>query len=423
MERIFWIILLVWVIFRITLMSLSLKGNTDPIAKEHVTKFFSEKDIESGKNYALHGFWVKMILPFLTIALMVILMKNGTVPAVFNRIEQWAGSDSFWLKNLLFLLLFTAFLEAISLPFSYYLDFLSEKEFGFSNLTSFQWFLRHIKFLIVGLVIESAGLMMVLWFFKTFERSWPFIVPIGITVYGIFITLLFPYLITPLFYNQKPISDGPLKEKILQIAEKAGITVSGIYELDESRYSNHTNAYFTGLFSEKRIVLYDTLIKSHTVDEAALIFAHEAGHWKHDHVFKGMAMGFVGSFLTCLLIWWIFPFLQCEKLFCLKELYSAQNLPFVYIVFSVFSLFCAPMDAQISQYFERQADMESLKLTGLTKIFINAEVRLALDNKADLLPHPYRVFWLYSHPPTIERIAMAENFEKEANTTNSQNNQ
>ena len=68
------------------------------------------------------------------------------------------------------------------------------------------------------------------------------------------------------------------------------------------------------------------------------------------------------------------------------------------------------MDAQVSQYFERQADQASLELTGLAQTFIDAEVRLARDNRAFLLPHPFRVFWLFSHPPSIERIAVAEAF-------------
>ncbi|HNV68655.1 MAG TPA: M48 family metalloprotease, partial [Candidatus Ozemobacteraceae bacterium] len=172
----------------------------------------------------------------------------------------------------------------------------------------------------------------------------------------------------------------------------------------------HTNAYFTGLGSKKRIVLYDTLIKSHTVDEAALIFAHEVGHWKHDHMRIGFTLAFLGTLLGCLVAWWGFPWLQQEPALHLREIWHPVNLPFFLVVVTVSTLLFAPFEAQISQHFERQADRASLELTGLKQVFIDAEVRLARDNHAELLPHPLRVFWLYSHPPAIDRIRMAEEY-------------
>ena len=74
----------------------------------------------------------------------------------------------------------------------------------------------------------------------------------------------------------------------------------------------------------------------------------------------------------------------------------------------VLQLFFAPIESQISQYMETQADKTSIELTGLKEVFQKAEVRLAKDNKSDLLPHPFRVFWLYSHPIAIDRIRLAQ---------------
>ncbi|MBF0406928.1 MAG: M48 family metallopeptidase [Candidatus Riflebacteria bacterium] len=410
MEKLFWGIIVVWVILRITLMTLSINGNQQPEAREKVLKYFTEDDVKTGRIYALRGFYSRMLLPFFTVALLLVMMKFGIIEQFSSKISEIAGKDSFWLSNTLFIIGFSIFLHLISLPFDYYLGHISETEFGFSNQTSVGWFIRYMKSFAVSLIIETVSLMMVLWFFKTFQRHWPIIVPIGTTCFGIFMSILAPYIITPIFYTQKPLSEGTLKEKILKIADKSGISVEGIYEVDESKYSKHTNAYFSGLFSQKRIVLYDNLIKNHTEDETSLIFAHEAGHWLHDHVFKGISFGFLGSIAACIFLWYAFPFLQNEKLFCLKELHSAQNIPFTYIIFTVFSLFFAPIEAQISQNFERQADLKSLELTGLKKAFIDAEIRLAKDNKSELLPHPFRVFWLYSHPAAIDRIEMGEKF-------------
>ncbi|MFZ2959978.1 MAG: M48 family metallopeptidase [Candidatus Ozemobacteraceae bacterium] len=411
MARVFWLAIIVWVFLRVALLSLGWSGNTDPAARDRVLRHFTVEDIDRGREYTRNGFWGRVASPFVTVGLMALLLQWGVFGRLFGRISDAVGAG-WWSTNLLFILACFALIQIASLPFDYYLGYLVEKRMGFSNMTSIDWFLRYFKMSVVSWMFQAGGILLVLWVFRIFPRAWPLGIPVATTLFGIAVTLIFPIIITPLFYNQKPIIDGPLKQRILEISVQAGVPVAGIFEIDESRYSNHTNAYFTGLFSQKRIVLYDTLIKSHTVDESALIFAHEVGHWKHDHVFIGLALGFLGTLLGCGLLWFTFPLLRGEPLFGLGELDSARNLPFFLIVTVIGNLFFAPVEAQISQIFERQADMASLELTGLAKVFIEAEKRLARDNRSELLPHPFRVFWLYSHPPTIERIAMGERFEQ-----------
>ncbi|MBF0501824.1 MAG: M48 family metallopeptidase [Candidatus Riflebacteria bacterium] len=407
MTRLFWLLIFAWVVLRLVMLYLGWNGNSDNAARERVLKHFTSEDIARGREYVRNGFWGRVASPFVTVGLMAILLQLGMFTRIFDRIAATTG-NGWWTTNLIFIFSCFAILQIAELPFDYYLGYLVEKRMGFSNMTSIDWVYHYLKMSAVSWIFQAAGVMLVLWVFKVFPRGWPVGIPVATTLFGIAVTLIVPILVTPLFYNQKPLGDGPLKQRIIDISTKAGVQISGIYEIDESRYSNHTNAYFTGLFSQKRIVLYDTLIKSHTVDEAALIFAHEVGHWKHDHVFIGLALGFLGTLLGCGLLWFVFPILRTETLFSLRELDSACNLPFFLIVTVVGNLFFAPVEAQISQIFERQADATSLELTGLASVFIDAEKRLARDNRSELLPHPFRVFWLYSHPPAIERIAMAE---------------
>ena len=40
---------------------------------------------------------------------------------------------------------------------------------------------------------------------------------------------------------------------------KAGLQVGKVMQMDASKRSRHSNAYFTGIGKVKRIVLYDTL--------------------------------------------------------------------------------------------------------------------------------------------------------------------
>lgn len=413
MVRCFLLIVVAWVVLRGTLLSLAWTGDPNPQTRTRVLRFFTEDDLRKGREYTRQGLWAKTLSPFVRAAILLTLMFTGWAASGFDRLQTMTNGG-FWTASCLAVLALLSLLQLVSAPFDYVLGFVGESRMGYSNLTATQWWLLYGKQVLVSRSLEMAGILLIFWALRTFDRAWPLLIPVVTTGFGIAVTLLYPLLITPLFYEQKPLADGPLKQQILKIAAQAKIPVAGIYEIDESRYSNHTNAYFTGMFSRKRIVLYDTLVKSHTVEEASLIFAHEVGHWQHDHVLIGMALGFVGVLAACLLLWFGYPLLLATRPFHLHELANAANLPFFLLVLMMGELFLAPVQAQISQYFECQADQASLELTGLKQTFIDAEVRLARDNRSELLPHPLRVFWLYSHPPAIERIQRGLDFRPSA---------
>ena len=411
--RLLVILIIAWCLLRAGLLTLAWNGNPDPAAQTRVLQHFTSEDIQKGRDYAHQGFWAKVSFGYVQVALFLLLILTGFSGKMFDRITAWWGGATpdagvgFWLPSLLFLLAFFFLLQLIALPFQFYLGYWCEKAAGFSTMTVDQWFWTFLKKTAIGMALQIPIILSLIWVLRSFPRFWPFLIPLLTAGFSIVMTLLFPILITPLFYEQKPLAEGPLRTRILEIAATSKVPVEDIYEIDESRYSKHTNAYFTGLFSKKRIVLYDTLVKSHTVEEAALIFAHEVGHWLHDHVRIGLTLAFLGTLGGCLAAWWLFPFLRAEPALYLREIWHPVNLPFAMLLGTLLTLFFAPVEAQISQHFERQADRASLELTGNTKVFIDAEVRLARDNHSELLPHPFRVFWLYSHPPAIDRVQMA----------------
>jgi STE24 endopeptidase len=410
LEKVFWITVILWVILRTLLMGVQIVGNTNPEMKKAVLGYFSQQEIDQGKNYALKGFYFKFFYGFLYVGILIFLLKTGIFTKIGKCIENSLGSN-FW-SELLFVVAFLGLVRLLSFPFSLYFGFFKESQMGFSNMNSVQWLIRFLKSSAVSISMETVGIMIILSVISKLPNAWPVVLPATMGVFSVAVTLLFPVLITPIFYEQKPLEDGSLKDKIHAIAAKANIKVEGIYTINESKYSNHTNAYFTGLGARKRIVLYDTLIKSHTEDEVSLIFAHEAGHWLHDHMLKGLTCGFLGMIAISLFYWWVFPVIKVVPWFGLKDLSSAANVPFIFIIVIMFQLFFAPIESQISQYMEKQADWAALELTGLTDTYVDAEKRLATDNKSDLLPHPFRVFWLYSHPPTIKRIQLVDTYNQ-----------
>jgi STE24 endopeptidase len=218
--------------------------------------------------------------------------------------------------------------------------------------------------------------------------------------------ILYPYLILPLFYKKVPFENAEYAAVISETAKKGGISLKKIYQINESRYSKHTNAFFTGFGPEKSIYIYDNLIKNSTPEETASVLAHEIGHWKNKHVLKGVLLSFLGSFFIALLIFFIFPAIIGLKI---KD---PAGLPLIILIVTVYSYFINPVSSFVSRKFEITADTCELELTGSKSHFISNMTKIAKDNKAFLFPHPIAVFWNASHPPILERIKFAEDFKQ-----------
>lgn len=406
-ERCFWLLFGGWLILRSLLLWAQYTGNTDPALTSEVLKFFSQTDIAAGREYALRGFWFKTVYGILYASILVALLRFGVFSELWQKANSLVG-PGFFRGDLVFILAFLLLIQLLSLPSAIYFGHFRETAAGFARIDFAGWLLKHAKTVGISMLFETVVILLFLTVLRWFPARWPFVAPVVMGGFSLVVTFIVPLVITPLFYNQRPLESGEFREGLLRMAEAAGMSVKEIYVVDESRYSNHTNAYFTGVGSFRRIVLYDTLIKSHTPDEAALIFAHEAGHWKHNHVAWGLSLGVVGVLITCLAWFYLYSWLEPVAWFGLKGIGSAANLPFLMIVVMLLQLFVSPVESQISQFMERQADRAALELTGLRDIYVNAQIRLSRDNKSDLLPHPLRVFWLYTHPPAIERIKAAQ---------------
>jgi STE24 endopeptidase len=179
--------------------------------------------------------------------------------------------------------------------------------------------------------------------------------------------------------------------------------------MDASKRSRHTNAYFTGLGRSKRIVLFDTLLQSHSPEEIEAVLAHEVGHWKKKHVLKQLVLveglSLVGLYVLAQLLHWRMIY----ETFGFRELFPYVGLLLVEALFSPLGYFARPLGSFLSRKMEREADDFARKLLPSGEALANALKRLAADNLANLAPHPLYAWFYYSHPPLAERILRLKN--------------
>jgi STE24 endopeptidase len=226
-------------------------------------------------------------------------------------------------------------------------------------------------------------------------------------VFSLFMMFISPYIIEPLFNNYEPVTEKGLKEDIRVMLEKAGLKVGKVLQMDASRRSNHSNAYFTGIGKVKRIVLYDTLIRQMSHGEIVAVLAHEIGHWKKGHIWKRLLWA---EILALGGAWLSFKLLAWPGLPGLLSFPADISLPARMVVLgfaaSLVLFPVGPFSAWRSRCQEREADRFASDLTGRPQDLASALVKMSAENLSNLFPHPLYAGFHYSHPPVVERVRM-----------------
>ncbi|MCF0241275.1 MAG: M48 family metallopeptidase [Treponema sp.] len=301
--------------------------------------------------------------------------------------------------------------EAIlSIPFSLYNEFSIEKRFGFSNMTLKLWIIDEIKSIFVGLIIFLLlGAAMAV-AFTFFENSWWIIVSAVLIAFILLAQIIYPKFIAPLFNKFEPLPEGELRNKLEALLIKTGFKNDGLFVMDASKRSGHSNAYFSGFGKTKRVVLYDTLINQMTPDELVAVLGHELGHFKLKHILKNLILTFP---LTVLGIFVLFKFSQIPSLY---EAFGFEvpdeglkwiqfiGITLLTTVWGALSELLSPLSNISSRRHEYQADKFSKDLCGTPDNLISGLVKLNSENLSELFPPAIYVWWNYSHPTLVQRI-------------------
>jgi len=297
----------------------------------------------------------------------------------------------------------------LAVPFQAYTVFVIEERFGF-NRTNLKTFLADgVKALVVSVLIGAPLLAGVLALFEhAGPRAW---------LYGWALAVFFmagiqfvtPRFILPLFNKFTPLEEGELRAAIFHYTRSIRFPLENVFVMDGSRRSAKSNAFFTGFGKHRRIALFDTLIRAHTIPELVAILAHETGHYRKKHVLENLAFGAVHSGAL------LFAFSFALRSPILFEAFFVEQ-PSVYAGLVLFSLLLRPFDLLlglllniVSRSHELEADRFAVETTHDRNALVSALKKLSADNLSNLSPHPLHVALSYSHPPIQQRIRSIEN--------------
>ncbi|MCZ6786475.1 MAG: M48 family metallopeptidase [Planctomycetota bacterium] len=316
----------------------------------------------------------------------------------------WRGTDTSLLMAGLFFTLSAFGINALlALPFSIYRQFRLEERFGFNRTTARLFCVDLFKQVLLAAVLGGGLILGVLFLMWESGSLWWFWVWALVTGVALVFVWIFPTLLLPLFYKLTPLSEGTLKERLARLLERVKFPYRGLFVMDGSRRSTHSNAFFAGLGSSRRIVLYDTLVDAMEPPEVEAVLAHELGHAKLRHILKmtllSMAQNLAGLALLGFLakqVWFY------EGLGMTRPSPHAALLLFLWVS-PVFLFLAHPLSSWLERRYEFQADDFGAEHSEKGSL-ASALMRLYEHNATTLTPDPLYSAFYDSHPPAAIRV-------------------
>ncbi|MFC1817381.1 M48 family metallopeptidase, partial [Thermodesulfobacteriota bacterium] len=251
---------------RINAKHLAKYGEKVPDAFEGTINLEELKKIHS---YATDNIRFKMFQTCIAKLIFLFIILSGMLP----WLSEFLKDLSLLVAGLIFFAVPGLLLTLTGIPFDYYHSFIIEGRYGFNTKTIKIWLSDLIKSMfiltIIGAFLISALLLMIRY---TGPAWWVWIWAVFIG-FQLILTVIYPIVIAPLFNKFIPLEESDLKRSIEKLASGEGFNVQGIYQMDATKRTRHTNAYFTGIGKSKRIVLFDSLIQSHGNDEIKAILS------------------------------------------------------------------------------------------------------------------------------------------------------
>ncbi len=342
---------------------------------------------------------------FITSGLTLLVLFSGILPNFYTIVSGWAFGP-IW-EGVSFMFILYAFLAILKYPLGLYETFKIEAAFGFNKTTMKLYIIDSIKTMFLSLAIGVPILAGFLWFMFATGDWWWVWAWLFIALVQILLMVIYPVFLAPLFNKFQTLPEGELKESLLALTKTLRFPVSGIFVMDGSRRSAHSNAYFTGFGKFRRIVVYDTLIEQMSIPEMETILTHEIGHYKKGHIFRMLAFNliflFAGLYMLSLLIDWP-PLYQAFGFEGEPESLKCVGLFLFSITFSTFTFILGPFINVLSRKHEYEADAFSVENSPSPIAMENALIKLAEKNASNLTPHPWYSAFHYSHPSIHERL-------------------
>ena len=392
-------------VFDTFLTWLNLKSQPAEIP-DSVAAFYDREKYEKSQAYHRHRTNFSFLTSGFSFVFSVALLYLGGFGLIDTLLRPFIQNEI--LLALAFFGVIALASDILTLPFQGYSTFVIEEKFGFNKTTLKTFITDKLKGYLIGAIIGGALLSLLIYLIQVIGPNFWILFSLLAALFILFVNMFYTSLFLPLFNKLTPLQDGELKTAIESFSKKVNFPLDNIFVIDGSKRSNKANAFFSGIGKKKKIVLYDTLMANHSTDELVAVLAHEVGHFKKKHIIWGYILSVIQVVFT---------------LFVLSLMIRSENVSLalggtqqaIHLNLLAFGILFSPISGltglfmnMYSRKNEFEADAYAREMYSGSAL-ASALKKLSVDNLSDLYPHPLYVFFHYSHPPLLKRLARIEN--------------
>jgi STE24 endopeptidase len=367
--------------------------------------YFSQAELTEARDYA-SGQRLLLVGSLVAEGAVLIVLATGR-PAVSRRLLERLGERPV-LGGAAAAAGLSAVVAVVTIPFGIAAHERSV-DVGLSTQSIGAWLGDWGKGTAIGAILAAGLGTLALALMRRFGGRWWIPGSVGVVIGATIISWLAPVVIAPLFNKFKELPPGEARTDVLDLAQRAGVDVGHVYEVDASRRTTAINAYVNGIGSSKRVVLYDTLLDDLNRGERNSVVAHELGHVHGNDIRRGLLFVAIVTPLSL-----IFISSMAGGIARARGIEPGQPafLPAFALAIAATSLAIGIAGNQLSRSVEARADTFALQLTDDPKGMIELQQQLADRNLADPDPPGAFTFLFGTHPPAIDRIGAALAWER-----------
>ena len=373
---------------------------------ENVRDIYDEKEYTRWRHYSAEKSRAGLVSTLADFVLGLILFGTNVLSAVYHVLP---GGE--YVKSILLMLVYAAFLTLWSIPYEYYVTMKIEGKYGFNKTDGKTFVTDTVSNFVINFIVNAALMCFAMFMFDRMGTMF-FVVLFALIALFMLAVNMLSMTFMRIFNKFTPLPDGSLRDTLVAMFREAGYELSDIRVMDASRRTTKVNAFCTGLGKFKKIALYDNLVENYTKDEIAAVFAHELAHFKHRDTAKMTAYNMLTmAVLTAMIAAFaLIPQISFD--------YGFTDVNFAFAIAALTGVLLSPVmtvlqipSAFFGRRYEYRADRMAAEL-GYGEAMVTVLKKLARDNFSDLNPHPVIVALEHNHPTVSARIEAIRKVEK-----------
>ncbi len=294
----------------------------------------------------------------------------------------------------------------LELPWSIYARWWREKSYGLTSQPFSGWFTEGLISLAILTIISTVFFSVLYALIRRTRFWWAWSGGVA-AILIVFVLVLAPIVIEPLFNHYTPAPPGAVRDTVAALAQKVGVPSDKIFIYDGSRQSNRYTANVAGLFGSARIAMSDVMFaKNADIAEVRGVVGHEMGHYVLHHVLwaaSAMAILFaLAAFLADRLFPLVARWMNAPGVATIAD---PAGLPVLMAILVTLGFLATPVFNTITRVEESQADSFSLEHAnepdGLAKALVKT-IEYRASSPSDL-----EEFIFYDHPSVEHRVRKA----------------